>query len=101
MLRNELANAASANSAAADSQTKKLLADYAKGFEITRGEDNQAFYAALERLDAQRIADVFSLKKELDTVAVNTDAGLRHTEQGLVQLAGYAQPAVAPDSFQK
>jgi len=89
LVRDEVAKAASATGA----QTRELLAEYARGVEIRRAEDNQAIYAAFDKLDTQRIADVLSLKKELDTVAVNTDAGLRHTEQELVQLVGYNQPA--------
>jgi hypothetical protein len=60
-------------------------------FELKRIEDNRAIYAALEKLDSQRIADYVSLKKELDTVAVLTDAGLRNTVQQLARLADYAQ----------
>src|SRR5256885_7781819 len=42
-------------------QLHQEFAAYANGFEIRRAEDNQAIYAALDRLDAQRIADVLSL----------------------------------------
>jgi ribosome-associated translation inhibitor RaiA len=101
LVRDEQARAADAALATSGAQTRKLLADYAKGFELRRTEDNQAIYAALDKLDAQRIADALSLKKELDTVAVNTDAGLRHTEQELVQLAGYTQPSGSLNAPQK
>jgi hypothetical protein len=33
-----------------------------------------------------------ALKKDVDTIAVNADAGLRQAEQQLVHLAGYSQP---------
>jgi hypothetical protein len=33
------------------------------------------------------------LKKDLDTVAINTDVSLRRAEQGLMQVADYRQPA--------
>ena len=72
--------------AAAGEQTKQVLTEYAKAFETGRVEDNRAFYAALEKLESQRITDLLSLKKDVDTVAVLTDAGLR-------QLASYTQPA--------
>ena len=65
-------------------------------FEAKRVEDARAFYAALEKLDAQRIADYVSLKKELDTVAVLTDVGLRNTEQELAQLADNSRAADLP-----
>jgi len=65
-------------------------------FEAKRIEDNRAVRVALEKLDAQRIADYVSLKKELDTVAVLTDAGLRDTEQQLARLADYSQSSSPP-----
>ena len=92
-IRNEMARAAAANLAASAEQTRKLMADYSTAFDLKRTEDIQAIYAALDKLDSQRVADALSLKQELDTVAVNADAGLRHTEQQLVQLADYTQPA--------
>jgi hypothetical protein len=49
-------------------------------------------YAALSKLASQHDADYLSLKQDLDTVAVNTDAGLRQTAQQLVALAG-SEPA--------
>jgi len=70
-------------------------------FETKRVEDARAFYAALEKLDAQRIADYVSLKKELDTVAVLTDAGLRNTEQQLAQLADDTRAADFPGAPSK
>jgi hypothetical protein len=33
------------------------------------------------------------LKKDLDTVAINTDVGLRQTQERLLQVADYSQPA--------
>ena len=86
MLGDELNRTAAATLAAAGEQTKQVLTEYAKAFETGRVEDNRAFYAALEKLESQRITDLLSLKKDVDTVAVLTDAGLR-------QLASYTQPA--------
>jgi hypothetical protein len=40
------------------------------------------------------------LKKELDTVAVNADVGLRHTAMQLVQLADYKEPQNITNSHQ-
>ena len=75
LLKDELDRAASATLAASGEQTRQVVSDYAKA------------------LESQRIADFVSLKKDLDTVAVLTDAGLRSTQQQLVQLADYSQPA--------
>src|SRR5437773_2619311 len=52
----------------------------------------QAIYAVLENLESQSFVQFVSLKKDLDTVALNTDAGLRDTQQELVQLTDYKQP---------
>jgi anti-sigma factor RsiW len=85
-LRLELDRAASATLSASGEQTRQVLADYAKALETKRVEDLQRTYAALEKLESRRLADYVSLKSELDTVAVLTDAGLR-------QLADSTQPA--------
>ena len=75
--------------------------DYAKALEAKRTEDSQAIYAALNKLESQVLADVVSLKKDVDTVAWWTDAGLRRARQELVQLADYTQPVNISNSPQK
>jgi hypothetical protein len=92
LLRQELDKNVSATLAASNEQTKQLLTEFAKAVETKRTEDNQTIYAALNRLESQRVADYVSLKKDLDTVAIMTEAGLRHTQQQLVQLADYSEP---------
>jgi len=47
----------------------------------------------LDKSESQRLADLVALKKDLDTVAVMTDASLRRTQRQMVELADYAQPA--------
>ncbi|HXT39592.1 MAG TPA: zf-HC2 domain-containing protein [Candidatus Angelobacter sp.] len=93
LLREELGKRAPAMLAASDEQNRQLLAEFARAVETKRTEDSQAIYAALSRLESRRVADYVSLKKDLDTVAVLTDAGLRQTQQQLVQLADYSEPA--------
>ena len=88
LAREEVSRATPATLAAARSEASKLLAAYGTNLETQRDADNQVIRTALERLQMQNI----SLKKELDTVAVNTDAGLQQTEQQLAQLAVYKQP---------
>ena len=92
MLHDEVKQAAAATLVAAGEQTQNLLADYDTALGVKRAADSQAIYAALEQLDAQRVADYILLKKDVDTVAVNTDASLRNTQQQLVQLADYSSP---------
>lgn len=101
MLQQELNKTASATLAASGEQAKALLADYATAFETKRAEDNDAIFSALEKLDSQRVADYLSLKKDVDTVALNTDAGLRSAEQQLIQLADYTPPPANPNSQPK
>jgi Putative zinc-finger len=101
MLHQELDKTASATLAASGEQTKALLANYATAFETKRAEDNDAIFSALDKLDSQRIADYLLLKKDVDTVAVNADAGLRSAEQQLIQLADYTPPVGNPNSQPK
>ncbi len=89
----KLANATSDAVAASVAQTRQLLAVYAQAEEARRAERARAIAVALDQLDrrwqAQRAADYMTLKEQLDTVAVNTDAGLR-------QLADARQPDASP-----
>ncbi len=101
LLRNELDKAASATLAASSEQTKHWIEDYTRALESKHTEDNQALYDALNKLESQRLADYVSLKKDVDTVAFWTDAGLRRARQELVQLADYTQPANGSNSPQK
>ena len=100
-LRAELDKSASATLAASAAQTKALLADYAGAAEAARAADHQAYDAALNKVTLQHDADFVLLKKDLDTVAVNTDADLRRTEQQVIQLADSTQPGGSTDSTPK
>ena len=101
LLRDELDKAASATLAASGEQTKHWVEDYAQALETKRTEDRRAILAALNKLESQRRADFVSLKQDVDTVAVLTDASLRRAQQQLVQLADYRQPANSSNSPQK
>jgi hypothetical protein len=91
-LQAEIARSATATLVASEARTKTLLEQQAAEFGKRRMEDLNAFSLALDKLETQRLTDLISLKKDLDTVAINTDAGLRHTEQELVQLTESARP---------
>ncbi len=80
----------------ASRQTDEAIAAFAKALESRRAEDNKAIFAVFDKLESQHAADVLALKKELDTVALNTDAGLQQTEQQFAQLAGSSQPTGHP-----
>jgi hypothetical protein len=91
MLRRELDKTSEATVATAGEQTREWLADCVATLEAQRAEDNRNVYANLEQMQTQGAANYLQLKKDVDTIAVNTDAGLRHTEQ-LIQLADLNQP---------
>ncbi len=93
LAREEMSRNTSATLAASAQQTEQAITVLAKAVEVARLEDNRAMYAALDKVESQSFAQFVSLKKDVDTVAVNTDAGLRNTAQELVQLADYKQPA--------
>lgn len=87
-VQDEVSRATPALLATARSEAGKQLVSYATSLETQREADNQVIRTVLDRLALQNL----SLKKELDTVAVNTDAGLQQTEQQLAQFAVYKQP---------
>lgn len=58
-----------------------------------KSEFDVELQAQIKQLQAQRLDDYYALKKDLDTVAVLTDASLRQTQARLVELAGYAEGA--------
>ena len=81
-----LARAEAAVVQKAGEEARELLAAYSLAAESKRAEEIRVMNSAIEQLEArwqdQRIADYLALKKELDTVAVNTDAGLRQLADG-------------------
>ena len=93
LLHDELSKNTTANLWASREQTKSLLADYAATAETNRVTDNAVILAALNKLSEQRITDYLLLKKDVDTVALNTDLGFRSTQQELNQLADYPLPS--------
>ena len=100
LFRDQLDKSASTTLAASTEQTRQLLAEFARAVEAKRTEDYQAINAALDKLQSQRLADFFSLKKDVDTMAVLTESGFRRAQQQLVQLADYSQPANSSNSPQ-
>jgi len=97
MLNEELSMSSTATLQASAQQTKVMLADYAGAAETSRATDNAAILTALNKLSEQRLADYLLLKKDVDTVAVNTDLGFRSTQQELNQLAVYPPPGSVPN----
>jgi Putative zinc-finger len=92
-LRGQLAQIARDEAAKSASLAITALSQKA---ESRRAADNRVIFAVLERLETQHTTDCLTLKKELDTLAINADAGLRKTEEQLVQFAGYSRPLMQP-----
>jgi anti-sigma factor RsiW len=89
-VRTELAQASARTLEASREETKQWLAGFASQVEQTRDEDRQAVRTALAALRQEQLTD----RRDLETVAVLTGAGLRQTQQQLVQLASY--PVATP-----
>jgi hypothetical protein len=72
------------------------IAAYSQKTDTRRAADNRVIFAVIERLETQHTTDCLTLKKELDTLAINADAGLRKAEEQFVQFADYSQPVDQP-----
>ena len=57
---------------------------------------SQSIYDAFTALDARYATTAVSLKQDIDTVALLTEASFRRTEAQLVQLADSTQPVIGP-----
>jgi anti-sigma factor RsiW len=56
-----------------------------------QAQDNKVIFTALGKVDADRVADYASLRKELETVAVLTQDSFQQAQQQIVTLANYSQ----------
>lgn len=72
--------------------TALAIKAFSQQTETRRAADNRVIFAVLDRLETQHATDCLTLKKELDTLAINADAGLRQAEEQLVQFADYSLP---------
>ena len=85
IVRTEVNRAAATTLAQAEQQRTKAMSAFGETLEARRNQDQKTVHAAL-----------LVLKEQLDTVAMNTDAGLRQAQQKLIQLADYKQPQNPP-----
>ena len=92
MVQQQLGNAADSIAAASEERTKQQLASALDDLRAEQLKSRRALSAALQKMEAQRAADYVSLRKDLDTLAVNADAQLRTTERHLLQVATLAKP---------
>jgi anti-sigma factor RsiW len=82
-LSNTVAIAATANT-----ETLRLLGDYARLQQEQRATDQEVVKTALRSFDLR----LGRVRSDLQTVAVNTEAGFEQTHQNLAQLASYSIP---------
>jgi len=87
-VRAELARASADTLNTSRDETRQMLASFASQVELQRGQDWQTLRSALTALRQERLTD----RRDLETVAVLTGAGLRQTQQQLYQLADYSLP---------
>jgi anti-sigma factor RsiW len=80
---NSLAMAATANT-----ETLRLLGDYARLQQEQRAADQEVMKTALRSFDLR----LGRVRSDLQTVAVNTEAGFEQTHQNLAQLVSYSMP---------
>ena len=75
-------------------ETERLLAEFARSDAENRSDDQQLIFAALRQFEAKHSADLRSLRKELETVAVLTEDRLQEAQGQIVRLAAYTQPSL-------
>jgi hypothetical protein len=78
---------------AANAEAQSLIAAVVQEWEQKRLADQQAVWSALQRVSARNAQDYVSLRKELETVAVFSEAGLENAQHEISRLA------VTPASF--
>lgn len=71
----------------ASTEAQALIAAVAQKLEEKRLTDQQATLAALQKMNAQRVADYAAMRKELETVAVFTETGLERAQNQIATLA--------------
>jgi hypothetical protein len=86
-LRQALDDTGAATLAAANAETRRLLDEVVQGWVAARDSDRQATLALYDRAEKQRQADLAWLRRDLETVAVFTDARLQNAQQEIGQLA--------------
>ncbi len=70
-----------------DQQRKQLIAEMTRVVDERSFKDSRVTLAALREMNAAHRADYDALHKELETMAVLTESGLRETHQQIVSLA--------------
>jgi predicted nucleotide-binding protein len=78
-------------------EIQKAVADLSAAVESQRAADRRAVVGLLKEQEALRRADFAELRRDLETVAVLTDGGLRKAQDQIVRLASLAQADMPAD----
>ena len=84
----ELSNNVKIATAAANTETVRLLAEYSQLQESQRATDQQNLAVALRNFETR----LGRLRTELETVALNTENGFEQTHENLSRLASFSAP---------
>ena len=85
-------NIKSVASEAARLEAEALLVKFARSIDEQRDAERDVFVTALRNIEERRATEFASLRKDLDTLAVNADDGLSRTQEQLMELASMTQP---------
>jgi hypothetical protein len=76
---------------AAGEEAEGLFARIARVIDERRQSDQEAYLAALRQVQERSLSDYATLRKDLNTVALNTDDGLSQAREQLIELATLKQ----------
>lgn len=80
-------------------ELRQELQQFASSQDARLREYREAMTTVLGQMEAQRVADYADLRRDMETVAITAETGLRSTSKGLYQLAAIAnrsKPAQNP-----
>ena len=86
-LRREISTAQERALAAATARTEQLMTDFARTVSAKRLADQEAITALLAEMESRRVEEMREFRKELETVAILTQASFQRAENQLVRLA--------------
>ena len=92
-LRTELAKIRENAAVAARASERQLLDSIVAITSDTRSKDREFLISALQQLEEKRSNELSALRKELETVAVLTEANFKKAQQQIVQLASFSDEA--------
>ncbi|MDB6039868.1 MAG: hypothetical protein JWM99_3709 [Verrucomicrobiales bacterium] len=92
-LRTELAKIREDAAIAWRTSDRQLLDSIAAITSDTRAKDREFLISALQQLEEKRSNELAALRKELETVAVLTEANFKKAQQQIVQLASFSDEA--------